>query len=665
MNSMLAVVNKQLLYIVRNNMTHDASFGHTAPEQVSGISESRNKAKIPQGFDATKKAPKEKNALLRLIDFAGSYKAFTVLGCILSGLSGVISIMSLSCMWFIVDALIKVAPHWEQAASAMAWGWWAVGFAVVSVIVYGGGLICCHVAAFRTAANMREAALDHLRNVPLGYFDTHPSGELRRIIDGCASQTEGALAHKLPDFAGAIVTPIAFLVVSFIFDPVMGLVCLIPIIVSFICLYVMMGGTGNKDYGNFMFLYQNALNKMNKAAVEYVRGIPVVKVFQQTVHSFKAFKEAITEYSEMAYEYSRSCMKPQVIQLVAINGTFAVLIPVAILLAYTSSDFASFFTNFLFYVIFSAITTMMMTKIMYSSETLMVAQDSMRRIEEILSVPFLEEVSKGTDQHPKDDSIEFRNVSFSYAGATQKAIANLSLKVNAKTTAALVGTSGGGKTTAASLIPRFWDVDEGQVLIGGVDVKMMRNSELMNKVAFVFQNEHLFKGSLFDNIKAARPDARYVEVEAAAKAAQCDDIIKKMPQGLDTVVGKAGVYLSGGECQRISLARAILKDAPIIVLDEATAFADPENEALIQKALKKLCSGKTVLMIAHRLSTVVQADEIFVLEGGQLVECGKHEKLLAAKGMYSRMWKDYVKSVAWKIESKPSSDVQRGDGHVA
>ena len=594
--------------------------------------------------------PSPKDAVGRLLGFAGSRKKLAVLGCVLAGVNGVFVVMPLVCVWFVLRDLVAVAPNWSAAEGLAFWGWLAFAFSAAGLFVYFAALMCTHLAAFRTAANMRKQALGHLACVPLGYFDSHASGHLRRVVDGCAGQTEDVLAHKLPDFVGSLVTPVAFVAVMFAFDWVMGLVCLVPIAVSALMMWWMMGRQAKNDGMPFMMLYQDALNRMNKAAVEYVRGIPVVKVFQQTVHSFRAFSEAIMSYRDMACQYSKSCQRPQVVQLVAINGTFAVLVPAGILLAHTAGDFAAFLTDFLFYAVFSAITTTMMTKVMYASEAVMMAQDSVRRIDEILATKPLAEPSAAQAGHPRDGSISFEHVGFAYPGALEDALVDMSLEVPAGSTVALVGPSGGGKTTAASLVPRFWDVDSGSVSVGGVDVRDIPASELMAQVAFVFQNDRLFKTSLLENIRAARPGATRAQVEAAAHAAQCDDIMAKFPDGLDTQVGAKGVYLSGGECQRIALARAILKDAPIVVLDEATAFADPENEALIQRALARLCEGKTVLMIAHRLSTVTGADVICVLDGGRVVERGRHDELVAAGGLYAKMWNDYRTSVTWRIE---------------
>ena len=608
------------------------------------------------------KPPKQRNPIARLLDFAGGHRKLTVLGCVLSGVNAVLSIAMLVCVWFVLRDLVAAAPNWAQATHAAAYGLAALAFALAGLVVYFAALMCTHLAAFRTATNMRKAALAHLSRVPLGYFGMHSTGELRRVIEGATGLTEGVLAHRFPDFVGALVTPVAFFVVMFVFDWVLGLLCLVPIVVSALCMMWMMAGGGGDENTNmmtFMKNYQDALDRMNKGAVEYVRGIPVVKVFQQTVRSFHTFRDAIKAYVDFANAYVRLCTPPQVAQLVAINATFAVLVPAGILLAQSAGDFPAFLSDFLFYVVFSALTTMMMTKVMYASQALTEAQDAVMRLEGILGAPLMHEVAPDRAKEPAGNSIEFDHVSFTYPTADAPALRDVTLSVPAGATVALVGPSGGGKTTAASLVPRFWDVGEGAVRIGDVDVRDIPQRALMERVAFVFQNERLFKQSIADNIRAARPGATRAEVEAAARAAQCDDIVAKLPDGLDTVVGAAGVHLSGGERQRVALARAILKDAPIVVLDEATAFADPENEALIQRALAHLTRGKTVLMIAHRLSTVVGADKICVLADGRLVEEGAHDELAAAGGVYARMWEDYRRAATWRIGKA------EGGGHAA
>ncbi len=634
----------------------------SAPQFKAASAPQPKAASASQPKAASASRPKRANPIVRLLGFADGNARLTLLGCILSAAHALLTIGMLVCVWFVVRDLIAVAPAWGTATSAPHYGVAALIFALAALVVYFVALICTHVAAFRTATNMRRAALEHLAHVPLGYFSTHATGELRRIIEGSTALTEGVLAHRIPDFIGALVTPLAFVVCLVVFDWVLGLLCLVPVAVSIVCMMSMMAGGGSDENSNvmtFMKNYQDALQDMNKAAVEYVRGIPVVKVFQQTVASFRTFSESIRAYCTFATRYVRMCERPQVAQLVAINSTFAVLVPAGIIMARATGDFAGFLTDFLFYVILSALTTLMMTKIMYSSQALTEADDALRRIEGILDAPRMSEVSPAAAQHAADASVELRDVRFTYPGNETPALDGVSLRVPAGATVALVGPSGGGKTTLASLIPRFWDVDEGSVLVGGADVRHIAVAELMDQVAFVFQNEALFKQSLLENIRAARPHATRVDVERAAHAAQCDDIIAKVPHGLDAQVGTNGVYLSGGERQRIALARAILKDAPIVVLDEATAFADPENEALIQQALAELCRGKTVLMIAHRLSTVVSADCICVVDAGRIVEQGTHAELVAAGGLYARMWEEYRQSVSWRITSSAPTREER------
>lgn len=503
--------------------------------------------------------------------------------------------------------------------------------------------MCTHLAAFRTATNMRKAAAKHLVDLPMGYFTTAQSGRLRKQIDDNAGMTETLLAHQLPDLVGAVVTPIAAIVLLFVFDWRMGLLCLIPMGISMGLLSMMMGGKS----APFFSRYQRAIEDLSAEATEYVRGIPVVKVFQQTVYSFKAFYRSIMSYSKLAGDYAMVCRTPMSGFTAAINGTFLLLIPAGMLLCGAASDGWAVLADLLFYILFTPACAVMMNRIMYAGQATMEAKEAVYQLDQILQTKPLEETR--TPKTPKDASIEFSHVSFTYPGAEGQALKNISFEVPQGATVALVGPSGGGKTTAASLIPRFWDVQSGAVKVGEVNVKEISSKELMSQVAFVFQDTRLFKTSLLENIRAARPGATREQVMQAARAAQCSDIIEKMPDGLDTVVGAKGIYLSGGEQQRIALARAILKDAPIVVLDEATAFADPENEMLIQKAFEALTQGKTVLMIAHRLSTVQNADDILVLKEGEIVERGSHTALLSQEGEYARMWRDYQTSAQWKV----------------
>ena len=595
-------------------------------------------------------ARERRGAIARLLDFAGPRKALTYLGCVLSAVSMLVGFGPYVCIWLVARDLIAVAPDWSAASGIAVYGWWALGLSVASILLYFAGLMCTHLAAFRCAANMRKRTTEHLMHASLGYFDTHASGALRRVVDGCAAETEGLLAHKLPDTAGSIAMVAGMLVAFFVFDWRLGLACLVPVLLSVCCLVYMMGGRGME----FMSKYMESLVRMNKAGTEYVRGIPVVKVFQQTVRSFKAFHDAIQEFTQLAQDYAvKWCRTPQSLSLTIINGVALFLVPTAILLAPGEGDFAAFAANFAFYAIFSAVIPTAMTRVMFMSEAAQSAADAVARVESVLAAPVVK--APASPETACGNSISFEDVSFTYEGAEGPALSHVSFEVPAGATVALVGPSGGGKTTAASLVPRFWDADEGRVLMGGVDVRCMDPHDLMNRVAFVLQANRLFKQSILENVRAARPDASRDEVRRALHAAQCDDIIEKLPQGMDTVYGAQGAYLSGGEVQRLMLARAILKEADVVVLDEATAFADPENEVKIQKAFSELTRGRTVLMVAHRLSTVRNADRIVVLDGGRVVEQGTHDELLAAGGLYSRMWADYRKAVSWKIASEEAA----------
>lgn len=579
----------------------------------------------------------------------GKRKVLLPAAMLLSALSALAGMLPYILIWLIVRELLE---HGEITSSGnvVTYAWWAAGMAVASIVLYFAALMSSHLAAFRVESNLRKEAMRQIVRMPLGFFDINTSGRIRKIIDDNAGVTHSFLAHQLPDLAATFLVPLVAAILIFVFDWILGLACIVPVIIAMLVMGFMMNAEGRQ----FMKSYMTSLEEMNTEAVEYVRGIPVVKVFQQTIYSFKNFHRCIMNYNKMVFGYTRMWEKPMSLYTVIINGFVFFLAPLAILLIGYSGNYASVLLNFFLFVLITPVFSQSIMKSMYLNQALGQASEAIGRLENLVAYEHLTVV-----EHPqpvKEFSIQFEKVSFSYPGANQKAVDDVSFTIPQGNTVALVGASGGGKTTIARLVPRFWEATEGKVLIGGINVREIAPEELMKYISFVFQNTKLFKTSLLENIKYGNPDATMEEVERAVDMAQCREIINKLPLGLNTKIGTEGTYLSGGEQQRIVLARAILKNAPIIVLDEATAFADPENEHLIQQALKELTKGKTVLMIAHRLSSITDADNILVNDKGKIAEQGTHANLLGKQGIYYRMWNEYQQSVRWTIGKEVSND---------
>lgn len=586
--------------------------------------------------------------LSRLLGYAGSHRYFTYASWVLSALSALVALVPFWYIWKMMRQVLEVAPHFGQAQDLPHNGWMAVLFAVLSVIIYIAGLMCSHIAAFRVATNIRISTMHHIVKLPLGFVEEFGSGKLRKIVNESSAATETYLAHQLPDKAGAIATPCGLLVLLLVFDWRLGLLSLVPVVLGFLIMMRMTGANMQQK----MQEYQNALDDMSNEAVEYVRGIPVVKTFGQTVFSFKKFKDSIDRYGVWVIAYTKQLRMPMILYTAAINGVFVFLIAAALLLTQNGVT-TTFLLNLLFYIIITPVISLTLTRIMFQSENAMIVNDALQRIDSVLNLQPLSETTK--PKKPKDYSVTLEDVCFRY-DEEKEALRHISLSIPAGQTVALVGPSGGGKTTLASLVSRFFDPQDGKIRIGGVDIRDIPKKELMNTVSFVFQDSRLIKASVLENVRMSRPEASRSEVLAALQAAQCMDIIEKLPNGVDTVIGTKGVYLSGGEQQRIAIARVMLKNAPIVILDEATAFADPDNESRVQAAFTELSKEKTVIMIAHRLSTVSNVDRIFVLKDGQIAESGSWRELTAAKGIFSKMWKDYQASVQWKVAKEASGN---------
>ncbi len=590
---------------------------------------------------------KKQSNLSRLMGYAGRHRYLTYASWVLSAVSALVALLPFWYIWNIIREVLDVAPDFSAAKDLVRNGVLAMVFAIASFLIYICALMCSHLAAFRVATNMRLAVSEHIAKLPLGFTDSFGSGRLRKIISDSTGATETYLAHQLPDKYAAIATPIGLLVLLFVFDWRLGLLSLIPVFLGFLIMSTMTG----KRMAEQMRQYNNALAAMSNEAVEYVRGIPVVKTFGQSVFSFRKFKGTIDEYEKWVVAYTKQLRGPMMFYTAAINGVFAFLIAGALL--FTRDGVTNtFLLNLLFYIVITPVIALTLTKIMYMSENNMIVADALTRIDSVLDAAPMSE--SDAPKHPADASVELDDVHFSYDGKNE-VIRGVSMRIGAGQTVAFVGPSGGGKSTLASLISRFFDVQSGAVRIGGVDVREIAKEELMNTVSFVFQNSRLVKASVLENVRMGKPDASEEEVLAALRAAQCTDILEKLPNGVNTVIGTNGVYLSGGEQQRLAIARAMLKNAPIIVLDEATAFADPDNEAKVQAAFGELAKGKTVIMIAHRLSTVANADCIYVIEDGKVAESGTREALCGAGGLFARMWKDYCASVEWKVAKEEKS----------
>lgn len=586
---------------------------------------------------------KKPSAFSVLMGYAGGHKALTYLSLVLSAVTGVLALMPFVYLWKIIKEVIEVSPDFSKATGIVHNGWMAVIFALISMLLYFAALMCAHVSAFRVAGNMKKALLRHIARLPIGFADEMGSGKVRRIVTEATASTETMLAHNLPDMAQAIVTPISMVILLFIYDWRFGLACLVPVIVAFAMMFRMAGPSMQED----MKQYQNALENMSNEAVEYVRGIPVVKTFGQTVFSFHRFKKSIDDYGDFCLKYTFECRSSMILFTMFINSAFAFLIGLTLFLTAGGNATQDILVNFLFYVIFTPVIVTTMNRVMFMSENGMKINDAVARINSILEIKPLSEAKNPKD--PSGAAVEISGVTYRYSEDAKPAVNNLTISADKDQIVALVGPSGSGKTTVAGLVSRFFDAQEGSVRIGGVDVKDIGKAELMNTVSYVFQDSKLLKRSIADNLRIAKPDATDEEISAALKAAQCEDIIKRLPQGINTVLGSEGTYLSGGEQQRIAIARAMLKKAPVVILDEATAFADPENEVLVQKAFTELTKHSTVIMIAHRLSTIRNADKIYVLDHGEVSEAGKHEELIAKGGLYSSMWKEYQSAISWKV----------------
>lgn len=584
-------------------------------------------------------AKAEKYDHMKLIrQYAGGHKVLIPLGRTIAGISAVMALVPYYDLW----KIISIAVNGEDTGRISHYAWQAVIITIASLLVYIVALLCTHIAAFRVQANMRSSLMRRIITLPLGVFDEDGTGKIRRTVNDSTAATETYIAHNLPDKTVAAVTPVGLLVLIFAFNWKIGLICMIPAVIGFACMMSMMG----KGMQEKMKEYQNALDVMSSEATEYVRGIPIVKTFGQTINSFKRFKSSIDGYGKWTTDYTLQLRLPMIGFMTCVNSIFLFIV-IAAYGVTRDGVAAADILNIMYYIIVTPLITVALTKIAYSGEAEMTLIDALKRVDSIMEIEPLPVSAKHLV--PSDNSIELKDATYRYKDATRDAVNGVSLRIEPGEHIALVGPSGSGKTTLAELMVRFFDVDNGQILVGGADVKDIDPDVLMKKISFVFQDSRLIKKSIFENVRLSKPDATEEEVIAALTKAQCMDIIDKLPDGIHTVIGEKGTYLSGGEQQRITIARAVLKDAPILILDEATAFADPDNETKVQAAFDELSKDKTVVMIAHRLSTVMNADKIYVLDDGRLTESGTHKDLMNTDGLYKKMFDEYTRSVEWKV----------------
>ncbi|UTC58868.1 ABC transporter ATP-binding protein [Treponema sp. OMZ 305] len=631
----------------------------------------------------------------RLLSYAGSSKKFLSLSLVLSALSALVSFVPYIMVFFVMrDVISAVAAKEAVNAAALAcYGLWAVGAAAAGFVLYYASLMLSHATAFTIQQNLSILLTEALAELPIGWHITHVSGKVRKVFEKNVNQLETLIAHNMPDIAQNMVSPFAILALMLVFDWRLGLISLLPLVLAFVLQAALMRISTNSG---FMQKYEDALEQMNNAGTEYVRGISVIKTFNQSVYYFKNFYTSIMNYKEFVYKYSKSWENGYAIFLSLIKLGFLFLLPAALLIAGATTLDPHFFYSFVFYLAFAPVTYTMLMKIMYANSFHQQSNDALNRIEDILQAQLTKEPE--TSILPEKYDIAFKNVVFSYKTETapeaaktiktaaaqnnseggaaaseaaekdcttatgtgttdstslqtqsRTAVNGITLSIPEHSLTALVGPSGGGKTTLVNLLGRFWEVDAGSISIGGVDIRDIKTSDLLHTVGFVFQENKLFKESILENIRYGKKDASCEEVVEALRKAECMDIIEKLPAGIDTVYGTKGTYVSGGEAQRLAIARALLQDAPIIVLDEATAFADAENEYKIKKTFDVLLKDKTVIMIAHRLSSVVNADKICVIDEGKIAEEGTHKELLARKGLYASMWDNFQKGIEWKV----------------